>query len=115
MLAAIAHEGTAGKTGITAEQLRSWLQSQEQRSRFVERSITMLYGANVVFISNCLSIALVRALGGSLSGLPVMLAVGGTLLLLIGGRYMVAESRLSAKQISDEIQIAIQNLEGHKG
>jgi hypothetical protein len=50
-------------------------------------------------------------LGGSMSWLPVMLAVAGTLLLLTGGAYMVAESGLSGRQINAEIRLAIQKLE----
>jgi hypothetical protein len=111
ILASVAHEGTLDKFGITNDQLRSWLNSHAQRAAYVERSITLLYAAIVVFISTCLSIALDRALGGSLSWLPVMLAVGGTLLLLSGGAYMVAESRLSGEQISAEIRQALQHLE----
>ncbi len=99
------------KIGVTKDQLRSWLESHAQRARYSERSITLLYAAIVVFILTCLSIALDRALGGSMSGLPVTLAVGGTLLLLIGGAYMVAESRLSGEQIFAEIRLAIDKLE----
>jgi hypothetical protein len=111
ILAAVAHEGSLDKLGVTTDQLRSWLHSHALRARYAERSITLLYAAIVVFISTCLSIALDRALGGALSGLPVMLAVGGTLLLLSGGAYMVAESRLSGAQISTEIRQALQHLE----
>jgi hypothetical protein len=111
ILAAIAHEGTLDKIGITTNQLRLWLESHAQRARYAERSITLLYAAIVVFISTCLSIALDRATGGLLSWLPVVLAVGGTLLLLTGGAYMVAESRLSGEQISEEIHHALSRLE----
>ena len=71
----------------------------------------LLYGAIVVFISTCLSIALDRLLDGAVSWLPVILAVAGTLLLLIGGAYMVAESRLSGAQIGEEIRLAMLELE----
>jgi hypothetical protein len=111
ILVSVAHEGTMGKLGITTDQLRSWLHGHAQRAGYAERSITLLYAAIVLFISTCLSIALDRALGGSLSWLPVMLAVGGTLLLLSGGAYMVAESRLSGEQISTEIRQALQDLD----
>jgi hypothetical protein len=111
MLTAVVHEGTVDKLGITSAQLRSWLERHAQRARYAERSIALLYAAIVVFISTCLSIALDRSVGGSLGWLPVMLAVGGTLLLLIGGAYMVAESQLSGAQISDEIEQALQALD----
>jgi hypothetical protein len=111
ILSAVAHEGTLDKIGITTDQLRSWLESHALRARYAERSITLLYAAIVVFISTCLSIAMDRALGGALSWLPVMLAVFGTVLLLTGGAYMVAESRLSGEQISSEIGLAIHKLD----
>lgn len=111
VLGAIAQEGAFEKMGITTDQLRSWLESHARRARYAERAITLLYAAIVAFISTCLSIALDRAVSGSLSWLPVMLAVGGTLLLLGGGAFMVAESRLSGAQISAEIRLAIQKLQ----
>lgn len=111
MLAKIAHQGASDTLGITSDQLRSWLESHAQRARYAERSIVLLYGAIVVFISTCLSIALDRLLDGAVSWLPVILAVAGTLLLLIGGAYMVAESRLSGEQISTEIRQALQDLD----
>ena len=111
VLVTIVHEGNPAKLGITSDQLRSWLESHKQRARYAERSIALLYAAIVVFISTCLSIALDRALDGSVSWLPVLLAVAGTLLLLTGGLYMVAESRLSGAQISAEIRLAMHELE----
>jgi len=111
ILAAIAHDGTMDKIGVTADQLRSWLESHATRARYAERSITLLYAAIVIFVSTCLSIALDRAMGESLSWLPVLLAVAGTLLLLAGGAYMVAESGLGGEQISNEIRHALSQLE----
>ena len=110
-LAAIVHEGNLDKIGVTTDQLRAWLDRHAKRARYAERSITLLYGAIVVFVSTCLSIALDRAVGGSLSWLPVAFAVAGTLLLLCGGTYMVAESRLSSEQINIEIGSALCRLE----
>lgn len=112
ILAAIANEGSLEKIGVSADQLRSWLESHARRALYAERSITLLYAAIVVFISTCLSIAVDRFVGGSLSELPVMLAMAGTSLLLVGGAYMVAESRLSGEQIGAEIQLAIHKLNG---
>jgi hypothetical protein len=115
VLAAIVHEGTAARVGITTDSLQTWLARHAQRARYAERSIALLYAAIVVFIATCLSIALDRALDGAVSWLPVILAIGGTLLLLTGGIYMVAESRLSAVQISDEIRLALHKLDAPKG
>jgi hypothetical protein len=103
--------GNLDKIGVTTDQLRAWLDRHAKRARYAERSITLLYGAIVVFVSTCLSIALDRAVGGSLSWLPVAFAVAGTLLLLCGGTYMVAESRLSGEQINIEIGSALCRLE----
>jgi hypothetical protein len=114
ILAAIAHEGTLDKIGATNQQLRSWLESHAKRARYAERSITLLYAAIVIFISTCLSIALDRATGEWLSWLPVVLAVAGTLLLLAGAAYMVAESGLSGEQIGAEIRHALSRLENAK-
>jgi hypothetical protein len=110
ILAVIAQQGSLDNTGVTSDQLRSWLESHAKRARYVERSITLLYTAIVVFIATCLSIALDRALSDTLSWLPVALAVTGTLLLLSGAAYMVAESRLSGEQIHDEIRLALSSL-----
>jgi hypothetical protein len=114
ILVTIAHEGSTDKIGVTTDQLRSWLVSHAKRARYTERSITLLYVAIVVFISTCLSIGLDRATGDSLSWLPVVLAVTGTLFLLMGGAYMVAESRLSGAQISAEIWLALSRLQDTK-
>jgi hypothetical protein len=111
ILASIAHEGGINKSGVTTGQLRAWLESHAKRARYTERAISLLYAAIVVFIATCLSIALDRALGDSLSWLPVTLAVIGTLLLLCGASYMVVESHLSGEQISFEITDALARLE----
>src|SRR5450631_2256826 len=60
ILAVMAHKGTLDTTGVTTDQLRSWLENHAKRARYVERSITLLYTAIVVFIATCLSIALDR-------------------------------------------------------
>jgi Protein of unknown function (DUF2721) len=113
ILIAIAQAGDANKIdkiGVATDQLRSWLESHARRALYAERSITLLYAAIVLFIMTCLSIALDRATGDSLNWLPVTLAVSGTLLLLGGGAYMVAESRLSGQQIGAEVRHALIHL-----
>jgi hypothetical protein len=110
ILIAVAQAGGANKVGVTTDQLRSWLESHARRALYAELSITLLYAAIVLFIMTCLSIALDRATGDSLNWLPVTLAVSGTLLLLGGGAYMVAESRLSGQQIGAEIRHALLHL-----
>jgi len=111
ILAAVAHEGSWSKLGVTPDVLHGWLASHANRARHAERSIALLYSAIVVFIATCLSIGADRAAGGSLGWWPVLLAVIGTLLMLGGGAYMVAESRASGKQINQEISNALSKLE----
>jgi hypothetical protein len=114
ILAAVVHDGTLDKMGVTTDQLRGWLESHAKRAHCAERSIRLLYFAIVVFIATCLSIALDRATGDILKWFPVALAVVGTVLLLAGGVYMVMESRLSGEQIADEIRNALSRLQQTK-
>jgi hypothetical protein len=96
---------------VTTDRLRVWLESHAKRALCAERSIRLLYSAIVAFIATCWSIAVDRATGYILSGLPVALSVAGTVLLLAGGIYMVMESRLSGEQIADEIRVALSRLQ----
>lgn len=107
VLAAIAHDGSWEQLGATPDVLCAWLNRHAVRARYAERSIALLYAAVVVFIATVLAIALDRATGGVLAWLPVSLAIAGTLLLLAGGAWMVAESRLSGDQIQEEIRQAL--------
>lgn len=113
-LAAIAAEGSWARTGTTPQQLRRWLDRHARRARHAARAIAALYAAIAVFIATCLAIAADRALGGALQALPLWLAVLGTLLLLAGAAWMVAESSLSGEQIAEEIHLALSRLEGVK-
>jgi hypothetical protein len=110
-LASVANDRTWEKAGMTAALLRKSLMRHARRARYVELSIGVLYTAIVVFVATSLTIALDRAAAGLLSWLPVSLAVLGTLLLLVGGALMVAESRLSAYQINEEIHQLLSRLE----
>ncbi len=110
-LTTIVHEGNWEKVGVPRDRIRLWLERHAQRSRYVERSIALLYGSVVLFIATCLSIVLDQATGGRLSWLPTSLALLGTLLLLVGATWMVAESRLSGTQIQDEIGHALAIME----
>jgi len=114
VLAAIAHERTWEKFGLTPHQLSVSLERHATRARYAGRSVALLYAAVVVFIATCLSIAVDRASGQSLSWLPVMLAIAGAVLLLGGGAWMVAESSLSGEQITEEIRHALARLEGRQ-
>ncbi|HEY0801366.1 MAG TPA: DUF2721 domain-containing protein [Steroidobacteraceae bacterium] len=110
ILAAVAHEGTWDKLGVTPDELRGWLESHAKRARQAGRSIALLYAAIVVFIATCLSIAADRATGDSLVWLPAVLAVVGTVFMLSGGAWMVMESRSSSEQINQEIRKALSQL-----
>jgi len=111
VLASIANDGTWERLGVTPATLRAWLDRHALRARYAERSIAMFYGAVVVFIATCLSIALDRMAGEALAWLPISLAILGTFLLLGGGAWMVAESRLAGDQIQEEIHQANKRLE----
>ena len=111
ILAASAHDGTWDKLGATPDMLRDSLTRHARRARYVEQSIALLYGAVVVFVATCLAIALDRAVNQSLPWLPISLAILGTLLLLGGGTFMVAESRLSGQPIDQEIRHALARME----
>ena len=94
------------RLGATPDLLRAWLDRHAARARYAELSIALLYAAIVIFTATCLSIVVDRATRGALSWLPVVLAIGGTLLLLAGGAGMVVESQLSWAQIHEEISHA---------
>lgn len=110
-LATVAQEGTWGRLGLSPSGLRDRLQSHALRARHAGRSIALFYAAIVLFIVACLSIVAVRAAGPSLGWLPLLPAIGGTLVLLAGGAYMVAESSAGRRQIDQEIQLALSKLE----
>src|SRR5580704_15155558 len=70
ILAAVVHDGTLDKMGVTSDQLVVWLECHAKRAHCAERSIRLLYSAIVVFIATCLSIALDRATGDILKWFP---------------------------------------------
>ncbi len=97
--------------GISPAQLAGSIRRHGLRARYAERSIALLYGAVVVFVASSLAIAADRVTQGRLGWLPQALATMGALLLLGGGGWMVAECRLAARQIAEEIQVALHDLE----
>ena len=112
ILTAAVYAGTSDHVCPAPSQLGVWLERHAIRARYAERSILLLYSAVVVFIATCLAIAIDRFAGDVLPWLPVTLAFIGTLLLLGGGAWMVAESRMSGKQIAEEIAIALDQRKG---
>ena len=109
-LAAAIHASEPLRLEVSAARLRTWLERHAARARHAERSIGLLYAAVVVFVATSLSIALDRAGAGGPMWFPAALAIGGTFLLLTGGGFMVAESRLSSRQIAEEIADALARL-----
>ena len=105
LMSAIA-EGTYAKLGTDAAALDAWLVRFEMRALYAERAIALFFGAVAVFIAGCLTIAIDRAAGNTLTWLPVSLIIVGMLGLLGGAAAMVAESRLGGDQIRDEVRIA---------
>jgi hypothetical protein len=110
-LSVIVCDGSWKRNGITVAELRRSLERHAARARYAERSIALLYTAVVLFVATCLLIAVDRAAGHALGWAPMALAVLGTVVLLGGGAWMVAECRLSGAQIAEEIREALLRLE----
>ena len=109
-LASPANQDEWMRGGATHELLAQWLRNHARRARYVERAVILLYAAVATFVATCLAIALDRATNEMVEWLPLTLAIIGTLLLLGGAAFMVAESRLSGSQIQDEIRLALTRL-----
>jgi hypothetical protein len=73
----------------------------------VQRSIASLYAVVVIIVSSGLAIAPDRVFAGALAWLPELLAILGAILLLAACASIVAESRLSNRQIQEEIRLAL--------
>jgi len=114
VLAGSAHEGTWDRFGLNPAELDRWLRRHGKRARYAERCVLVLFCAVIVFVATCLSIALDVATGDRLGWLPVSLSIAGSFLLLLGEGWMVAESRLSAPQIAEEIQSALLRIQETK-
>ena len=108
VLTSIVYERSYDRIGASPALVARFLTNHAQRARQAERSIALLYAAIFVFVATCLAIAVDRVSNGRFAMLPEVLAIMGTLLLMVGAGYMVAESRLSAAQITDEIALALE-------
>jgi len=113
-LAVMAREASWERSGTTPEQLRVWLQRHAVRARYAGRSLALLYAAISVFVATCLAIAADRVASPWPGRVALVLAVTGALLLFAGAAWMVAESRLSGRQIAEEIDLALIHLERKK-
>ena len=98
-------EADAQQYGWTEDERRRWLQSHAARSLMAERSVMAFFGAVGIFVADCLSIALDYYFSHTLTWLPVSLTIFGMVLMLLGAYFMLAESRLAASQIRDEIRL----------
>jgi len=110
-LTAIVYDGAWAKVDATPNELRTTLKLHASRARLAEWSIALLYTAVVFFVTTCISIVIDHEAAHSLRWLPIGLAITGTLVLLVGGALMVAESRLGGEQISQEIRQALIRLD----
>lgn len=99
-------QATPLPAGVSPSTLVNWLERHARRARQVQRCVALLYGAIVVFVACCISIALERTLG-AFTWLPAAIAVAGTLPMLGGAILMVLETGLSASQIDEEIALSI--------
>jgi hypothetical protein len=86
-----------------ARDLRRSLDRNERRALYAERSVGLFFVAVVVFVLDCLSIGIDHFAGDTLTWIPVVLTIGGMIVLLAGAAYIVAESQLGARQIVEEI------------
>ncbi len=112
LLAAAVADESWQRLGVSRSELAGWLDRHAKRARIAEASILVCYAAIVIFILTCLAIPFDAATDHAVGWLPPLLAIAGTLCLLGGGALMVAESRLSAAQIAEEIDHAVRQLKG---
>ena len=111
VLTAAARDEQHDRVGATPARLREWLILHQARAGHAERAIASLFLAVVFFVASCLSIALDRVAADFPAWLPLAPVVFGALLLLFGASSMVVESRLSGRQIAEEIDDALHRLE----
>ena len=97
-------EAEREKLGWTEEILNRWLKRHSERSIIAERAVTSFFTAVGIFVADCLSIALDYYFRNTLTWLPVSLTIIGMAFMFVGAYFMLAESRLAASQIRDEIQ-----------
>jgi mannose/fructose/N-acetylgalactosamine-specific phosphotransferase system component IIC len=111
VLVAAIESGAAGDRAA----LREALDRHERRAIYAERSVALFFTAVVVFVADCLSLGLDRFANDTLSWLPISLTIAGMLVVIAGAAYMVAESRLGARQILAEIRAGRSRLDAGPG
>jgi hypothetical protein len=112
VLVGVVNEGTFERLGVQRTEVAVWLKRHAKRARYAELTLLLLYSAVAIFVVTCLSIPIDDVTDHALRLAPVAIAIFGMLFLLVGGALMVAESKLSGDQIAEEIDAALDRLEG---
>ncbi len=79
------------------------LKRHERRAMLAERAISIYFGAVVCFVVSGFAIALDHLTGNRLTWLPVSVTMLGMCLIVAGSAAMLAECRVAATQIREEI------------
>jgi hypothetical protein len=79
------------------------LERQERRAVLAEQAITAFFLAVTCFVVTGFAIAIDRALGNEIWFVPVTITTIGMALIVAGAAAMVAETRLSMRQLRAEI------------
>jgi hypothetical protein len=85
------------------------------RARLLQRSLTLHYAALGVFVSTSVAIAIVAAEWTRAYGVPVMLGLGGAVLLLWGSTLLILEARLAHKMVHAEMDFLWRLGQHHAG
>jgi hypothetical protein len=95
--------------------MRRSLDRHRVRALYAERSVGLFFIAVVVFVLDCLSIGVDHLSGDTLTWVPIAATICGMIVLIAGAGYMVAESRLGAQQIFEEIDRGCEQLKSQNG
>lgn len=79
------------------------LSLQARRGRYIQRSLTGLYGALGLFVATTITIALTPLLP-RLSWLPTAVGITGALVLFYGCMMLIAETRLALRSVDLEME-----------
>jgi hypothetical protein len=98
-------------TALAIDAMGASLERHRIRARYAMRAIGALYGAVVAFVASCLALAFERLGAGLPMAVAPALAMFGALLLLAAGAWMLAETRLGAREAEEEIAAALRRIE----
>jgi Protein of unknown function (DUF2721) len=88
------------------EESERQLSLQARRSRIIQRSLTALYVALGFFVGTTISIGL-AGLAPSVSWLPTILGITGTVVLFYGCMLLINETRLALRSVDLEMEFAL--------